>query len=92
VPSEVGHDDPQTGIGEHRDDVDVAVDVVGIAVQQHHNLAVARTGLEVGDLEPLRADVVQWPEMPQAAHAARSRIQARSSSGSSGALSAMGNN
>ena len=45
--------------GELRRDVDIAVNVVGKAVQQDRNWAISRSRLVVGDVERTGIDVVQ---------------------------------
>ena len=46
-PIEVGRDDPQAGVDEHRHDVAVEVGPGRLAVQQQHDRAVGRTLVEV---------------------------------------------
>ena len=51
VSAQVGHDDTVTGRHQRGDDLDVAVDVVGVSVQQQHDFAIAGPGFEVPDLQ-----------------------------------------
>lgn len=56
VPSEIRHDHPQARVGQQRDHVDVAVDVIGETMQQQHGVAVGMVGFVVEDVEdPSRA-------------------------------------
>ncbi|WP_373684519.1 hypothetical protein [Ramlibacter montanisoli] len=57
VPAQVRHDHPAPARGEDVGRVDVAVEVVGIAVHQQHRDALARAGLEVADVQFARADL-----------------------------------
>jgi hypothetical protein len=49
VPAQIRHDDPVALSGEQGRDVDVAVNVVGPAVQENHGWAVGRSGFGVAD-------------------------------------------
>ena len=51
MPSEIGHDHPQARVGQQRDHIDVAVDVVGETVQHQHGFTICRAGRVVGDVE-----------------------------------------
>ena len=59
VTPEVRDDDPEPRVSQQRRDVDVAVDVVWEAVEQHHRAPVGRAGVVVGDVEDARLDVAQ---------------------------------
>ena len=51
MPSEIGRDHPQARVGQQRDHIDVAVDVVGETVQHQHGFTICRAGRVVGDVE-----------------------------------------
>jgi hypothetical protein len=57
MPLHRGGDTPERGR-----DVDVAVNVVGPAVQQHDRLTVGRPGFDVADIEHTRLDLLERPE------------------------------
>lgn len=91
MAAKVRNDHALTRRDQAGDDVDVAVDVVGIAMEQQRHLAVERTGFKVGDVERTGVSVPERFEPLQgAAPAARSCIQARRSGGSSPAVRAIG--
>ena len=56
VPAQIRHEHAEARLDEKGDDLDVAVDVVGIAVQQHDRLGGRVAGIDVGDGELARGD------------------------------------
>ncbi len=59
VAAQVGYDHPIAGLGQLRRYIDIAVDVVGPAVQQYDDRGVGLAGLGVGDVEDAGLNVSQ---------------------------------
>jgi hypothetical protein len=59
IAPQIGHDDAAALRGKDGRHVDVRVDVVGKAVQQHRDRSIGRPGLVIGDVEHAGIDVTE---------------------------------
>ena len=59
IAAQIRDDHPVAGRGQQRRDVDIAVDVVGPAVQQDDRRAVGRTVLGIADIQNAGIDLLQ---------------------------------
>src|SRR5438552_141432 len=60
MPPQVGNNHATSACGEHRCNINVAVDRIRESMQQEHRRAITRSCFVVADVEEARLDLLDW--------------------------------